>query len=150
MGAIPIFLWLLFLWPIFLWPNLLCVDFPTKNLLKYRSILTIIDFSKTTHHYFNSPCFYVSIFQQTKAPICQYFNKPKLLHVDTSTDQRSYVSIFLQTKTPMCQYSYRPKLLCVDIPTETSRYFHNQSSYVAILQLPFWFCRNIEHRSFGL
>jgi hypothetical protein len=74
-----------------------------------------------------------------QSPMCQYFNKPKLLCVDTSTDQRSYVSISLQTKTPMCRYSYRdfplfpqPKLLCCD--TSTS----------------FWFCRNIEHRSFGL
>jgi hypothetical protein len=77
---------------------------------------------------------YVSIFQQTKAPMCQYFNKPKLLRVDTSTGQRSSVSIFLQTKTPMCRYSYRdfplfpqPKLLCCD----TLNFF-------------FWFCRNID------
>jgi hypothetical protein len=102
-GVIPIFLWLLFLWSIFLWPNHLCVDIPTKNLLKYRTILMILDFSKTTNHYFNNPM-----------PLC----------VDISTDQSSYVSIFLQTKVPMCRYYYRPKLLCVDIPTETSRYFN--------------------------
>jgi hypothetical protein len=135
-GVIPIFLWLLFLWPIFLWPNHQCVDIPTKKLLKYRSILTIIDLIKTTHHYFNSPmllCVYIStnqnsymsILQQTKAPICRYSYRPKLLCVDIPKDQSSYVSIFLQTKAPMYQYSYRPKLLCVDIPTD-------QSSYVSI------------------
>jgi hypothetical protein len=97
----------------------------------------LIDFSKTTNHYFNSPvplCVdistdqssYVSIFLQTKAPMCRYSYRPKLLCVDITTDQSSYVSIFLQTKAPMCRYSYRPKLLCVDIPTD-------QSSYVSIL-----------------
>jgi hypothetical protein len=103
-GVIPIFLWLIFLWPIFLWPKLLCVEIPTKNLLKYRSILKIIDFSRTTRHYFNSLL---------------------LLRVDISTDQSPYVSILQQTKIPMCRYSYRPKLQCVDIPTD-------QSSYVSI------------------
>jgi predicted protein tyrosine phosphatase len=68
---------------------------------------------------------YVSIFQQTKAPTCRYFNRPEVLCVDIPTDQNSYVLIFLQTKTPMCWYSYRPKLLCVDIPTD-------QNSYVSI------------------
>jgi hypothetical protein len=135
-GVIPIFLWLLFLWSIFLWPNHLRVDIPTKNLLKYRSILMLIDFSKTTNHYFNSPmslCVdistdqssYVSIFLQTKAPMCRYSYRPKFLCVDITTDQSSYVSIFLQTKAPMCRYSYRPKFLCVDITTD-------QSSYVSI------------------
>jgi hypothetical protein len=84
--------------------------------------------------------------------MCLYFNKPKLLRVNTSTDLSSYVLIFLQAKAPMYQYSYRanllvsiflqrfplfqqtkaavlrynrPKLICVNIPTD-------QSSYVLI------------------
>jgi hypothetical protein len=132
-GVIPIFLWLLFLWPIFLWPNLLCVDIPTKNLLKYRSILTIIDFSKTTH--FNSQCFYVSIFQQTKAPtVC----------VNISTNQSSYVSILQQTRGPMYRYSYRPKLLFLQrLPVNSTtkapmlRYFNFRFGFVGAMD-----CRN--------
>jgi hypothetical protein len=114
-GVIPIFLWLIFLQPIFLWPNLLCVDIPTKNLLKYWSILTIIDFSKTTHHYFNS---------QLLNSMCRYFNNQKLLCIDTSTDLSSFVLVFLQAKALICQYSYSANLLCVDIPTETSPCFN--------------------------
>jgi hypothetical protein len=117
-GVIPILLWLIFLWPIFLWPKLLCVDIPTKNLLKYRSILKIIDFSRTTCHYFNSLLLlrvdistdqspYMSILQQTKIPMCRYSYRPKLQCVDIPTDQSSNVSIFLQTKAPMCRYSYQ-------------------------------------------
>jgi hypothetical protein len=71
------------------------------------------------------------LLQQPIAPTCRYFNRPKPLRVDTSTDQNTYVSIFLQTKAPMCRYSYRPKLQCVDIPTD-------QSSYVSIF-LPVFF-----------
>jgi hypothetical protein len=62
------------------------------------------------------------LLQQPIAPTCRYFNRPKPLCVDTSTDQNTYVSIFLQTKVPMCRYSYRPKLRCVDIPTDQSSY----------------------------
>jgi hypothetical protein len=54
---------------------------------------------------------YVSIFQQTKAPTCRYFNRPEVLCVDIPTDQNSYVSIFLQrlpvistTKASMLRY----------------------------------------------
>jgi hypothetical protein len=94
------------------------------------------------------------LLQQPIASMCRYFNNPKLLHVDTSTDLSSYVSIFLQATALMCRYSYRPKLLCVDIPvdipipTEIPLISTNQSCYVAILQLNFLFCRNMKHRSF--
>jgi hypothetical protein len=64
------------------------------------------------------------LLQQPIASMCRYFNNPKLLHVDTSTDLSSYVLIFLQAKAPMCRYSYRdspyfskPKLLCCDTST---------------------------------
>jgi hypothetical protein len=90
-------------------PQLLCVDIPTDQSS------------------------YVSIFLQTKAPMCRYSYRPKL-----------HVSIFLQTKAPMCRYYYRPKLLCVDIPTETSRYFNEPKPLCCDTSTSFLFCRNID------
>jgi hypothetical protein len=93
--------------PLLQQPMLLCVDISTDQ----------------------SP--YVSIFQQTKAPMCRYFNRPEVLCVDIPTDQNSYVSIFLQ-RLPIISTTKAPLL----------RYFNFLFGFVGISNIGALGCRN--------
>jgi hypothetical protein len=88
-------------------PMLLCVDIPTDQSS------------------------YVSIFQQTKAPACRYFNRPEVLCVDIPTDQNSYVSIFLH-RLPVISTTKAPML----------RYFNFLFGFVGISNIGALGCRN--------
>jgi hypothetical protein len=74
---------------------------------------------------------YVSIFQQTKAPTCRYFNRPEVLCVDIPTDLNSYVLIFLQ-RLPVISTTKAPML----------RYFNFLFGFVGISNIGALGCRN--------
>jgi hypothetical protein len=128
----------------------------TKSSMCRYSYKKIVDISKhfddNRSQQNNTP-----VLQQPNASMRLYFNKPKLLRVDTSTDQSScvdiptdqssYVSIFLQ-KLPVIstnQSSY-VSIFLQKLPAIST----NQSSYVSIfLQTKAPMCR-YSYRNFPL